>query len=90
MQTPHEPYYSIILRHLDARGSRKDDYLPSSTHGLDNYTKRMLEECLNEINRSNPGVTLADAAKKESLAVGHSDYHRKAALYMYELEKGIS
>jgi hypothetical protein len=89
MQSPREPYYSIISKHLSARGSKKDDYEMDLLTVLDNYTKRMLEECLAVIQQVRPEVTLADVARRERLAVGHCDYHRKAALYMHELEKGI-
>ena len=85
-----EPYASIIEEHLSRRGQRKDDFLRHNLHGTNRYVVRMCEELCEEIQAiGGKPVSLEQVLRAERTASGHSDYHRKAALYMDEIARGV-
>lgn len=87
-----QPYGRIIAQHLENRGQRADDYYTCTAYGYatDRYIIRMCAELAGEIMIiSNSPVSIKDVLRAERSASGHSDYHRKAALYMDELARDV-
>lgn len=86
-----EPYFTIIARHLEARGEHPDDYKLDAIHRQAVYLIRMANELTSAINeRATAPVSLKTVLLKESTASGHTDYHRKLAWYCHELAQGRS
>jgi len=83
---PFEPYWSIIDAALANRRSEPMDGLEDKVHKVPVYVVRMCESLAKAIKANgNPDVTVAEVISVELNASGHSDYHRKFALYCFEL-----
>lgn len=82
----HEPYYSIIHRHLVARTPNNVLSKDSET-GLPLCTSAMLKDCLHEVQKTNPNVTIQDLARLDNYCCGHIDYHSKLSLRLHEISK---
>lgn len=92
MSDMKQPYGRIIARHLENRGQRSDDFHTCTAYGYatDRYIIRMCADLACEITIiSNSPVSVKDVLRAERSASGHTDYHRKAALYMDELARGV-
>ena len=90
MQEVIEPYGSIIERHLNNRGQGRNDYEMHPKHRESRYVVRMCFDLMKSIQVEGvASVTIDEVISAERMASGHVDYHRKAALYMDELARGI-
>lgn len=83
---PSEPYWSIIDAALAKQRSEPVDLHEDKVHKVPVYVVRMCESLVKAIKANgNPDVTVAEVISVELNASGHSDYHRKFALYCFEL-----
>jgi len=92
MPLSYEPYFGIIQRALDARGSKPDDWQQDKALGVNVYIARMCDALAQACrDRGATDVTMLDVVRQDAMASGHTDYHRKLALYCFELErKGLA
>lgn len=84
-----QPYYGLIAQALDNRNVTAGDYEPDPAHRVPVFVSRMCESIARACSeRRGQAVGIEQVLKVECLASGHSDYHRKFALYCTELERG--
>lgn len=78
-----EEFGKIISKHLENRGKKEDDYLPSEEDSF--YPNYVMNMC-KEINDMMPNKeSLQDILNSETTAMGHVDYHSKFSLYCAEI-----
>ena len=82
-----QPYYSLIDEALSARTSSNGDFEADPEHGVPVFVSRMCAQLAQAcVERGQAGATIKDVLRLDTLANGHTDYHRKLALYCRELE----
>jgi hypothetical protein len=83
-----QPYYSLIDEALSARNASNGDFETDREHGVPVFVSRMCaklaEVC---VERGQTAATIKDVLRLDAMASGHTDYHRKLALYCRELEQ---
>lgn len=83
-----QPYYSLIDEALSARSASSGDFETDREHGVPVFVSRMCEKLAQAcVERGQAGVTIKDVLRLDTMASGHTDYHRKLALYCRELEQ---
>lgn len=86
-----QPYYGLIAEALDTRSAAAGDFEADPAHHVPLFVSRMCESIAKACSeRRGQSVDIKQVLKVECLAAGHSDYHRKFALYCTELERGIT
>ena len=83
-----QPYYGLIDEALSARSASNGDFETDSEHGVPVFVSRMCAQLAKACaERGQAGVTIKDILSLDTMASGHTDYHRKLALYCMELER---
>jgi hypothetical protein len=86
-----QPYYGLIDSALSARNAASGDYDTDAEHRVPVFVSRMCATLAATCaDRAGASVPVGDVLRVESMASGHSDYHRKLALYCRELEQRFS
>lgn len=86
-ENEYEPYWSIIAKALECRGTLADDYARHPEHSASKYLVRMCEELTTAVHKhGNPDATLSEMLRLEATCTG-ADYHHKLALRSRELAR---
>jgi hypothetical protein len=86
-----QPYYDLIESALSACTPAGGDFDFHAEHRVPNYVSRMcIALAAVCTQRAGLPVEVKDVLRVESSASGHTDYHRKLALYCRELEQRAS
>lgn len=86
-----QPFHRMIQAYFDVR--RTAETLSALYLEIDpvwqcnGWTAGLLEKLLVEIHKQNPSVTREDLRRRDVLAAGHSDWHRRLALSCAELSE---
>lgn len=82
-----EPYYSTIEQALNSRSVKAGDFETDLDYKAPRYVVRMCMAIQSAALERGARLDLPRVMKAETLASGHSDYHRKFALYCMEMER---